>query len=590
MKRILFLAILITFGFACHKDSDITNITGSGVIPEIKVESSISGRVVDELGNPVKGANVKIAGNDLITNDNGLFLLPNKLFNENGEHIRVTKTGYLGNSKFSFQSLGNSSFLEVVLAQKIFSTKFLSPEAKIVNLMGNAQVEFAANSIVDANGQAYNGPVFIYSKFYDISDNKTISLLPGDSRAVDKDGNVKLLESFGMLQIELESPAGEKLNLGVGQTAKISIPVPSSKQSTAPANISFWHLNESNGYWREEGQGSLINGNYVGQVNHFSFWNSASGLGFVKLSGTVLDQTGISLPGIKIQLQNINLGIANGYTDSKGHFAGLVPLKDPMTLTIYDNCTNLLYTKVLSSLFSDTDLGNINVTLQNMLIVNGRLLDCNNIKLQDGIVYFYADNTHLVGTAVTNNEGKYRFAFSNCNNWTNLKAVGFNFSIPIQSDLTDISLNSSVNSIPDIVVCNGSEQFIIIDIDGKQHKFNIGLKLIQGSATNFTLSDVDNNQNDTINLQFTKKGSDFIMSKLYCLFDANVVGTSSSSINCTYCTDQTVCGCSINDILSSSEFGEKPGEICTGSLSGSEAFKSAPEKQYSIIFKVKREN
>jgi hypothetical protein len=104
------------------------------------------------------------------------------------------------------------------------------------------------------------------------------------------------------------------------------------------------------------------------------------------------------------------------------------------------------------------------------------------------------------------------------------------------------------------------------------------------------LYEVDNDQNDTINVQFTKKGSDFIMSKLYCVINANIPNTVSSSINCTFCTDQSTCGCTVNDKLSSSEFGDNAGEICTGSLSGSEAFKDMPEKHYSITFKVKREN
>ncbi len=585
MNRILYIAILITVVFACHKDSDITIVTSSGPIPTVKVESSITGRVVDESGTPLVGATVAISDNQLITNDKGLFFLSKKLLNKNGEHVRVTKDGYLGNSKFSFQDLSNSSFVEVVLTQKQLSSKYLSTESKTITLSGNAQVEFTANSIVDGNGQAYKGTVLVYSRYFDPTDNTSINLMPGDLRAEDIDGNSKLLESFGSVQVELEDLNGAKLNIAPGKTAKLIIPVATSKLATAPSTIKLWHFNESNGYWKEEAQASLTDGKYIGDVSHFSFWNAGAGTGFVRLSGTVVDQNNNTLSGIKVKVGSNNNGNATGYTNSVGVFSGFVPNKDQLSLSIYDNCGNQLASKSLGYLTTDTDLGKLSESIANDQTITGTLVDCSNQKLQVGIVYFYDNNSTLIGTATTNNDGNFQFTFSNCNNWGSVNVTGYNYVIPQMSTPISINLNSQNTSLPSaITVCDGTDETLSIKINNND-TFYMATNLSLTLASNvYTLTGGDG-LNNTINMQFTKNANDYTMSKLSVLLNGPVMSANSSALDCTFCG---TCGCTQKQMVFT-QFGQNPGEYCIGSLIGVES-SNGGNINYVINFKVKRDN
>ena len=71
--------------------------------------------------------------------------------------------------------------------------------------------------------------------------------------------------------------------------ADIVMPVPSEILNSAPATIPLWHFDEDLGSWVEEGQATLVNGEYVGQVSHFSFWNYDVPSNFIHLSGSIFN-------------------------------------------------------------------------------------------------------------------------------------------------------------------------------------------------------------------------------------------------------------------------------------------------------------
>lgn len=589
MKKIGYIVIICILFLSCHKDSDITNITVSGPIPIVKVESSVTGRVISETGFPISNATVIIAGNTLTTNDKGQFFLSNALLNKNGEHIRVIKDGYYSNSRFSFQNLSNSSYIEVVLANKLPFGKFQSSDGKVLPLEASAQVEFTPNSIVDANNLAYNGIVVVYNTTYDPTNITSLNLIPGDSRAQDKDGNAKLLDSYGMVQVDLETINKDKLNIASGQTAKITIPIPDSKKATAPATIPLWHFNESNGYWVEEGQAVLVGDKYEANVSHFSFWNAAIGSGFVRLTGTIIDQSANPLSSIKVKVTSNSNGVGIAYTDNQGIFSGYVPNKDPLTLNI-DNCGNLSNPKSLGTLTSDTDLGKLSVNISNPVTIKGNLEDCSNQKLQQGIVYFYDKNYVFLGTAFTDFGGNFQFSFSNCNNLNNLVAIGYNYQIPQKSAPVDVILSASLNILPSTIsVCDGANEYLSVNINGNTNYFTSGFSLTH-QGDHYVLS-LENDFINKFTIEFDKIGNNGDMTKLSALiYDGAVVTPNSSRLECTFCADQSVCGCSENDKLIFKSFGQSTGDYCEATLKGTIAKKKEPVKNYYINFKVKRDN
>ncbi len=93
--------------------------------------------------------------------------------------------------------------------------------------------------------------------------------------------------SFGMMAVVLESTSGEKLQIAKDKSAKLTIPIPSSIQSSAPASISLWYVDEQTGLWKEEGTATKNGTSYVGDVKHFSFWNADFSNPAVNVSVTI---------------------------------------------------------------------------------------------------------------------------------------------------------------------------------------------------------------------------------------------------------------------------------------------------------------
>ena len=54
-------------------------------------------------------------------------------------------------------------------------------------------------------------------------------------------------------------------------------------------SIPMWHFDEDQGTWVEEGEATLVNGEYEATLAHFSFWNYDVPSNFIHLSGSVFN-------------------------------------------------------------------------------------------------------------------------------------------------------------------------------------------------------------------------------------------------------------------------------------------------------------
>ena len=149
---------------------------------------------------------------------------------------------------------------------------------------------------------------------------------------------LRVLESYGMIAVELRGDDGEELNIAPGEPATIRVPVASSI-TNPPATIPLWYFDEDNGYWKEEGSATLVNGRYEGEVSHFSFWNCDAPFETVDFCVTIVDQNSNPIPNILVQIERDASGWSSttyGYTDSNGLVCGLVPANETLNLTVPD--------------------------------------------------------------------------------------------------------------------------------------------------------------------------------------------------------------------------------------------------------------
>ncbi|HEX7150276.1 MAG TPA: hypothetical protein VF618_02225 [Thermoanaerobaculia bacterium] len=160
-----------------------------------------------------------------------------------------------------------------------------------------ARVIIPPGALVDAEGKTAVAPVRVALTTL----NPARRALPGDYRAVDRNGETTELLSFGAANVDLRSATGQPLNLRPGVNAELRVPVSDLQRPSAPAIIPLWSYDEDRGLWIEEGQATLQNTAegwmYVGKTPHFSTLNMDISGNDVAQSTCVRLELGSSLAG-----------------------------------------------------------------------------------------------------------------------------------------------------------------------------------------------------------------------------------------------------------------------------------------------------
>ncbi len=579
MKNSLILLVFTFLIFGCNKDTDTTDITQTGPFPVINVESSLTGIVTNEDGVPLEGADVAVAGQKLKTNNAGLFFVHKKLMNKNGEWVKVSLNGYVNGGKFAFQNLNNSNFLKIILLSKyINGTVISSSVGGTVNINGGGKIDFPEDAFVNASGQPYSGNVSVYHRKLTTTDKNIYEVMPGDLRATDKDGNARLLKTFGMLNVELIDQGGNKLNLAPGKSAKITLSVPSQLLGNAPNKIPLWHFNQENGLWVEEGTAELINGSYEGYVTHFSFWNCDLPTNYIKLSGCIADINAKAIQGMRIEISSTNWGISNGYTDDKGLFGGYVPSNENLILKLYDQCGIVKYSKNLGSLTSDTDLGKITIALTTPLKITGKLLDCNGIPLSSGLIIISNDTISL-GQVQGNSDGTFEMILNNCQQLAFLTLTAYDYKDPLQSNPLSFQVTGTDMNIGEIIVCTSLDEYLQIISNNYSYIYNklsftknASTYYLSGNSGNYGLylamSDISNNIGEMVYIE-----------------GGFPVNGTFKSFFCNFCIS-TDCGCNPDDKMNFLNF-STTGDYSVGTFDGTIKDSIGVLQPVTINFKAK---
>jgi hypothetical protein len=377
----------------------------------------------------------------------------------------VSKNGFFNAGRFAFPELGKSSYIEIEMIPKALTSTFQANTGNSFST-GNVTVQIPANAIASANGQAYSGTVHAFAIGLDPNDPKTYDWMPGDLRARDAGGYAKMLNTFGMFAVELESPSGEKLNLLPGKTAAIEMIVPSNLFSAAPEVIPVWHFDETTGYWQEEGAASRSGSDhYSFEVPHFSFWNCDVPADYILLNGHLSDNAGHSLTDIHVSLSDETFGTGHGYSNSEGNFGGAVPANVPLHLVITNACGDILLDQVVGPFNQHTDLGDIQIAQLQTVTVKGTLLDCNSLPLAGGLALIEKRDT-VFSAVIADENGHFSATFSDCVVFSPLLVTGYDLPTQLQSNPVEAIAIDGLADLGDFLLCNNLDQFMTYTING----------------------------------------------------------------------------------------------------------------------------
>lgn len=462
---ILFFAGLVSLA-GCKKNmvDEQYNPIINPVTPDFitKISAGINGFITDENGEAVEDAIVTAGIVTATTDEFGYFKISNAAFAKSAGFVQVNKAGYFAGFRTFLPVAGKETFIRLQLIPKTNTGTVDAAAGGTISTTNGATITLPASGVVLAsNSSAYTGTVNIATHWLDPSDMQKTSLtMPGDLTGVDSAGHLNVLQTFGMLAVELTGNSGELLQIAPGKKALLHFPLPSSLQSIAPSYIPLWHFDETKGVWVQEGH-AVKNGNsYDGEVSHFSYWNCDVGLPLVNFTAQVVDTALNPLANVPVSVTVTNLSntARTAFTDTNGIVNGLIPANSVLTIDIIAPCNQSANANTITTANEAVDLGVIilNPNL-NTALLEGTVTKCNGEPVTDGFVIV----TGFGSNAIINiNNGVFFRAGVICPG-TNASIIAFDRETSQQSDVQTITINTGANNTGVLEACSTNTTEII---------------------------------------------------------------------------------------------------------------------------------
>lgn len=487
-KNLIFLFSLILISLAsCRKDTFTTEMTTVPNEPEINIESTLNGFITDRNGDPILEAQVSILNAFTETDEFGFFEITG-LVNEKLAVIKVQKDGYFDQFETLVPSKNNTTRTRIQLTEKGSPETINSNNGGEISVGQNSSVQFQANSFIDEQGNAYNGNVNVYSFYIDPTHTDVDQIMPGNMMARNTNNELQVLESYGMVNVLLEGDGGQKLN--INKTATLTTEVPNSILNTAPGEIPLWYFDEEKGIWKEEGKASLQNGKYIGEVEHFTFWNCDVPGEFTQIIGQIFDNKGVAILKVRITDQSTGATFSS-WTNETGGFEGFVPQNVNLLLEILDICgTTVLFSQNIGPFTSDVEnLGEFNISSStNFSLVTGILVDCNQDPIENGKVFFHIPTHSFYQHTTTNAAGEFSALIPTCD-LSEIELSGVDPNTGLVSATQSLQVSPNIDA-GNVLVCTSVDPSIgtvVITIDGLTPKvFDNCTVSIQGNGYVFT--------------------------------------------------------------------------------------------------------
>lgn len=409
----LLLCVLVMIGLSsCHKDIEEVGETTTTPVTQVDLmnltQADVVGYIYDESDTPMADVDVSILGNSTRTNEFGVFVFRNTDLDASGTYITATKSGYILGSDRIYPDKADVNHSYIKMMRLTSTTTVNGANGGNVVVQGGGIITFGANTITNSDGVLYAGIVTVTAKRIAADDPDLADLMPGGLLAEDKEGFTRVLGTLGMVAVELRDDNGNELNLADGAEATIQFPIVQSQLSEAPDQIALWSFDEAKGIWIEEGFATRQGNNYIGQVQHFSFWNCDAPFPLIHVCGTILNADGTPAENISIEVvADVLYPTGYGITDSEGRFCGKMPKGKELTITIYyPGCEQEGYTYTVGPFDSDTELDPVSLANVNNGLITGTVF-CDGIPVPNASVVVNINEETLIYLADEN--GNYNF-------------------------------------------------------------------------------------------------------------------------------------------------------------------------------------
>ena len=470
--------------------------------------ASFTGQILKEDGTPLDGATVRTGTHSITTDADGFFYFSNISTPQKATLISVQKIGYFKAFR-TIRVIPNQDNQAKIMIMELPTAKtFNASTASTITIDNGGSIDFPANAIIDPlTNQAYTGNVTVFAKWIDPSGGNLALLTPGDLRGINEQGSEEGLTTYGMQGVELFGDNGQPLQLGNGQKASVTFPLPASHLSEAPATVPLWHFDELLGMWVEEGAATKVGSEYKGEVAHFSFWNCDYGGPIVNFSCTLVDGNNNPVSGATVELDPTSSTVwtGYGYTNSNGVASGGIPVNTTFDMNYipsgcpFNSASNFIQT--FSSATSNVNLGTITVNNSSSpSTITGTVEDCSNNLLANAPVKLKVGNTILTG--ISNASGQFSFTVNCLSAPTSAVVTAYDPSSAINGSL-NITLNpNNTTAVGAVAACGTQNDFITFDVTNPPATTPTTYTIIEPAGTfsqSYQLETYINGQDNTTN-------------------------------------------------------------------------------------------
>lgn len=489
-KKVIYFVLFI-IAFSCEKDDTINET--EVIIPETEnsslegfsdnfgpeISRSFIGTIIDRNQQPIENVQITIGNSTASTDQNGTFIIENATINERFGYVKASKSGYIHGSR-SIVPVPGVNKVTIMLLEETIAGSTSSGTSETISLSNGASVSLNG-AYINEDGSTYQGNVDVILHHLDPTNTVINEQMPGMLYAANSEGEERLLQTLGMLAVELRGANGEDLNLADGTTAEIRVPVDASLLSDAPSIIPLWYFDEENGYWVEDGEATLIGSEYVGTVTHFSFWNCDIPAEAVYLCVTINSDDGMPLSNTLIEITSQNYGTRYSITNSLGIVCGLVPSNENLILSSQLNCNEeeiIIFSENIGPFTSNTS---IEITPSynelNEETITGTFTNCNGNPITNGYAQVTYNSNQYVDFV---DDGTYQITFISCPNNDTFTIEAIDYEALQSSGEINYTFASPITNLATISSCNEIEEFITYQIDDNpaiSHRTNISSQI-----------------------------------------------------------------------------------------------------------------
>jgi len=469
--KYIILGLLITL-VSCQREGMDTTVTHPPEIkpPQITTNGSVNGFIGDNDGLPIVDATVQI-GTPTIniattsTDVNGNFAFFDIDLYEDGTTIKVDKEGYFDGSKI-FNAIPNSTAnLELQLQEEKYIESFNTQNGGRVALE-NAYVDFPQGTYEKIDGSTYDGDLDAFVDWLDPTFEEFYYQSPGKLEGLTIDRELKSLNAFGTIIINLSGSNDKIKNIPANTTATLNFPIPETLLQFAPETISLWYFDDNNGIWLEEGSAILVDGTYQAEVSRLSHWTVGVPFEGVTIDGKVfLDNQILTDTKVRIHDNNTFSRLAN--TTLSGAYTFSAPADTPLFLDIAHNCNSTSQSFSLGSFTSNKSIDDIEIELGlDNVTLKTNVTQCGSIQPpEDGFVILrYGNEGRLLRTE---NSGAFEYSFRECSE-SEMKLIAVDNAFIEASEVQTVQVHASkiANDLGRIEMCEVLPLSFFVDYDG----------------------------------------------------------------------------------------------------------------------------